>query len=840
MTKNEILALVEKVHALKKDASNTLPDNSYFLEENTVLCYPRVAGDSRYPYYNDGLQIFAHTSGYIDCTKGAYSIFRIQHFNEDAPIAFFAGEKEGETFFPVSVTGAARQLTEKNVERYIIYTPVCAYYITETEKAVFALRVYVDRSSHLRFSLCAINRKEAREIYLSSYFDPMLSYEIAEKFYMRMGKFSYHYDNGSFLLYRRAKGGVFNCLTINSAAEGTVTARYSTTARREARGRAGACLANSVPLLTGRYDQQIAATNTTDIAIASEMVHFHLEEGGFACIHYEMLSTESKEEAEEFLGNTIDVRAEDAALQQRIPEEKAVFDRLKIRFENWHNDGIHTDVLNNFIKCVQRQISLCALGDNYADYLLGIRDVFQQVEAALIWQPKEARRQIARVMNFILEDGRPPRQISFPSKERPIPQMDLRPFIDQGFWIISAIHTYLAYTDDFSILEEECGYYKALATMGPLENSTQRDDILRHLIRILDFLISNLDEETHCIHVLFGDWNDALDAMGHTTDKGKEYGTGVSVMATQQLYLAIEQLCEILKKTGQYTDRIAEYEAIRDQVAKGFMKYAVDSNQEGEKRVMHGWGDKRSYFVGSYKDYDGKSRISLTAQAFFAISDMVKRYPEMKEDIVKNILSLDSKYGLLTFAPEFEYYSPEVGRISGIMKGSAENSCAYIHAGTFAIMALFMMGHSKEAWEQFQKSLIISHPNATLTTFVMPNSYCYNEEFYTDGISMGDWYTGSGAVVVKELIRNGFGILPTLEGLSIAPPKYMPADQAEITLPIKGAEVTVQYRNKGEGTRKIYLNGTALPLIYDGISDTQTAFIPKDSLGKTATILITD
>lgn len=311
-------------------------------------------------------------------------------------------------------------------------------------------------------------------------------------------------------------------------------------------------------------------------------------------------------------------------------------------------------------------------------------------------------------------------------------------------------------------------------------------------------------------------------------------------MATQQLYLALEHMTDILRKTGKYQERISEYEAIRDQVAAGFIKNAVVTSETEGKRVVHGWGDKQSYYVGSYKDFDGKSRLSLTANSFYAISNMVNRYPEFKEDIVKNILSLDSKYGLITFYPEFEYYSPEVGRISGIMKGSAENSCAYIHASTFAIMALFMMGHSEEAWNQFQKSLIISHPNATLTTFVMPNSYCYNEEFHTDGISMGDWYTGSGAVVIKELIKNGFGIIPTLDGLTVAPPKYMPTDSAEITLEIKGADVTVKYANKNEGKRRIYLNGDELSLTHDAISDTEAAFISKENLGTKATILITD
>ena len=38
--------------------------------------------------------------------------------------------------------------------------------------------------------------------------------------------------------------------------------------------------------------------------------------------------------------------------------------------------------------------------------------------------------------------------------------MDLRPFIDQGVWVISTIVTYLKLNGDFGFLGEVCGYYE--------------------------------------------------------------------------------------------------------------------------------------------------------------------------------------------------------------------------------------------------------------------------------------------------------------------------------------------------------------------------------------------
>ncbi len=846
MTKSEILKLVEKVHKLDKCRKTALPDHSYFLEEDTIVCYPRRYGDSRYPYYQDGLVLFAHTSGYMDCVDGMFNIFPSSDYNEDASVAFFGGEKQGEHFVPVSVTGAARQLFEEEIERYTVFTPVCGYYIAETKQGIYALRVYVDKGRHLRFSFGAVNTGEKRNIYLASFFEPMLRYKASEGYFDRMTKYGEHLDNGSYLMMSRNK--TFDCLAVRVHMEGNVTESHFTTAKKTVLGRKGGCLTNALSFAKGCFEEQIPKTNTTDIPVASDMVHFELEEGGFACIHYEMLVTDSLDTAKEFLGACTDAKVdfgyrntkkEDEALLAHLAEGRKIFGRLQISFEDWYQDTLHPDVVNAFLKCVQRQISFCALGKNYAGPMLGIRDVFQQLETALIWQKDEVRAQIVRVMNYILEDGRAPRQISFPTEEMPVPEMDLRPFIDQGFWIISTLHTYLAYTDDFSILDEVCGYYRAEETYGPLSKSEIRDSLLCHLIKIAEFLIGNLDDKTHCIHALYGDWNDALDGLGGT-DEGKEFGDGVSVMATLQLYLALEQICDILGHTEKYPELVLYYEAARERIARGFLEQAVVENEKQEKRIAHGWGDKQAYYVGSFCDYDGKSRISLTANAFYAISGMVKRWPEFKEDIVKNILSLDSRYGLLTFLPCFEGDSPEVGRIADITPGTYENACAYVHAGTFGVMALFLMGHSKEAWEMLEKTMVISHPNATRTTFVMPNSYCESEEYFADGDSMGDWYTGSGTVLIKEIIRNGFGIQPELDGLKIAPARFMPCKKAEISLEIKGSQVTLRYENRGEGKRRMYLGEQELVLGYDDIADVEIAVIDREQLEDCAVITVMD
>lgn len=99
--------------------------------------------------------------------------------------------------------------------------------------------------------------------------------------------------------------------------------------------------------------------------------------------------------------------------------------------------------------------------------------------------------------------------------------MDLRPFIDQGVWVISTIVTYLKLTGDFGFLGEVCGYYEIVDEKKRLvKKSEEQDTVLDHMLRIMNWLLDKTDPRTGCIRVLFGDWNDALDGLGTSPGSG--------------------------------------------------------------------------------------------------------------------------------------------------------------------------------------------------------------------------------------------------------------------------------------------------------------------------------
>lgn len=121
-------------------------------------------------------------------------------------------------------------------------------------------------------------------------------------------------------------------------------------------------------------------------------------------------------------------------------------------------------------------------------------------------------------------------------------------------------------------------------------------------------------------------------------------------------------------------------------------------------------------------DSDGKKRYGVNAYSFWCISEMIQRNPLMKKDILKAYNILDSKYGIETFEPYFPADMKGVGRIVDLTPGTYENSCAYIHATMFAVMALFKIGEPKRAWEQIKKlflSVIIRSAKRLLLCLIL-------------------------------------------------------------------------------------------------------------------------
>lgn len=794
----EIKDLLQKVRSLraggKEQTAGKLPSNCYFLSADEVVCFPRAFGDSRYPYAYDGLTLWAHASGNLKIEESAFNVLLDWENTGEPNMAFFFGLPDSNGYFPVSITGAAKQAREQNIKRYIMYTPFAAYYVTESDILDGCVKLSVDSNKNVLIKIELHNKSDrAVKTYLSAYLNLYLRHGSTQNIETKWYKSCRAIEDGflfvtseypsrnvqmrHFAKVRRDYSGEVHCTTSSVGFKGAQSNQ----------------LYAAESLFLGEIVQEKNYTEFTENAVAADLLPLTLKAGESVSLAYTIAISDDEQTAES--------NAEKA--EKEIENVYADIPAFSIKTDG----SVNETTLAYFLHNVLRQTEFCSRAKNYAGELIGIRDIFQQLECAPLWIPEYCRGKIVEALGFLGEDGRAPRQYTYPRDQGVPPKMDLRKFIDQGVWVISTVYTYLAVTNDFSILNEQCGYYR----LGDdsVEYSDERDSVLVHLLKISDYLISNLDGETNCLHALYGDWNDALDGLGKTEEQGKAFGTGVSIMATMQLYKNLHELCEILTHEKQFSNKVQEYHATAKRIENGLCKYAIESDGKGHKKILHGWGDKRSYKVGSFCDNDGVSRDSATSNAFWVLSGMNEK-EDMKRCILQAFGRLDSKYGIKTFEPYFAPDNDKVGRIIYLPKGTAENAATYIHATLFAIWALYRLGESEKAEEQLKKILPLTHKFISTTPFVMPNSYVYNEEKGFDGESMSDWFTGSGAVLGKVLFFGVLGLHLDLNGVTVAPAKSTLFRELKTVLRVKGGELKISYKNTGAGKRKITVNGKAI------------------------------
>ncbi|MDE7082703.1 MAG: hypothetical protein K2O89_03260 [Clostridia bacterium] len=845
MFKDKILEFLDLEEQLNGSVDfqrcRAIPEKCYYLSDGVILCYPRSTGDSRYPYSADGFTLWAYSSGYMSLNESTFYYVLPADEGKEPYIAFFGGLERENGFEPFSITGAARIAMQK-IKRFTVYTTEAVYYIAKTDEAVFFLRAFVSKDKQAIFSVGAIN-KSGKEIKctLSSFFNCLLMHQAGESVETKWFKQCQTTENG--FIFESIEDvdrttHLQNYGVINRAVNANVIYCEHTSSRSDFAGGKNNSISCATPLFTGHFEKCKKICKFGDTAAAGDIYCVELAKDGFAQIDYvaeayfdEKKATDAVRSISPKFADEICTEAEKLNLLRENGENA-----LKMSFGKCLDGDINGETFTKFVHSVQRQTEFAALAKNSGVSLLGVRDVVQQMEAALLWRPTECRAKFLELLNFIDPSGRAPRQYSIPAKGA-LPQMDTRAFIDQGVWIITAMRTYLSFTGDYSILDEECGYYKIVGK-NRVEEVEERNSVAEHLVRIADYLINNMDSETGCLRALYGDWNDALDGLGVSRNPDEEYGSGVSVMASLQLYRNLGEMIEIAERTGDKFKQKHRYISARKRLKNGLLKYAIET-ENGERKILHGWGDGRSYKVGSFNDVDGESRDGLTANAFWIISSAYLWDKSIKKDVLASYKRLDSKYGLKTFEPYFKKGTPGVGRIVNLPKGTAENGAVYVHAAMFGIWSLYGMGESAKAWEQLKKVLPLTHELITTTPFIMSNSYAYNEELGLDGESMSDWFTGSANVLIKALVWYLFGITPDLDGVKINPAVFFPFENAEIRLKVKGKVINLTYRKTG-GKRTFKLNEKTVNTFDDAATEAPALYLTESELAEENFIEVCD
>lgn len=885
--------------AVQGGKNRRLPGNVAFMADGRVLCREREFGDSRYPYGTDGFNFWISASGLMRGNRGLYFLFLPALDGDEPPIAFFAGYRApGTSSFvshsllpvPFIPSGEARI-----VDRYSVIGHDATYFVAETPEMLSVVRVFVEQTrsdhAHINFSTLIENHSgEPLDVYLSSYMNPFCRHQFVEtnedcwfkkiqidpstvetsvnrvdeanndvvlpSFVVSTNEDMDRFRSiCNYSLIRRSvslcnAGGVFQPMVVrqsqgpagDSGKSGNVLTTEVCTSRQTYVGSMRRSLGSASFLDTGSFVHEVPLTVFKETAVAGDLLRMNLPADNYLRTNHVFSTPDSQDILDLELSRPLRTNDVDRAFQlvSKTTNQTGDLD-LRVRAET--SPEINAETFNKFLPYLKKQVSICALLKGYmhpsANSLIGFRDVLQAVEGHLLDQPKESRAKFLETLGHVLVDGRCPRQYSLPVQGSP-GQADLREFVDQGVWAISTVYSYLATTGDFSLLDEVVGYHQASpADENTTTPASERDTVLEHLLRIMDYLSAKRNSETGLVLALYGDWNDALDGLGISSAPDKQFGSGVSVMTSLQFYQCCKEIIEILRRhqAERFSTQIEKYEALRQQLREGLLNFAV-VEQDGHRKILHGWGDRRSYLVGSFSDSDGLSRDGLTSNAFWVLSGMLEEDPSMRQHILSALERLDSTYGLRTFEPGFAPDAPGVGRITKLPRGTAENGAVYVHATTFGIAALFKMGQPERAWEQIRKILPFSphHKQPSHSPFVMPNSYVDNLQLDLAGQSMNDWQTGCSNVLLKLLVKHVFGFEPQLDCLRIAPATWHPFTSLEFNGVAHGKNIRIEHHFDAVSEREFYLNCNQLEALpKDKMAEALVAYIPYEELADVET-----
>lgn len=434
------------------------------------------------------------------------------------------------------------------------------------------------------------------------------------------------------------------------------------------------------------------------------------------------------------------------------------------------------NIMNNWLK---KQVDCCIVGKK------GVRDNLQIAVALLSYRQEKAKEEIIECLRHQFKDGH--------SVLTWYPYDDTR-YSDQPFWIIWAVCELVKETGDYSLLD----------TMIEYQDGGEAS-MLEHVQAAVNRLLEDKGRNG-LIKIYFADWNDALNV---TTDPEAE-----SVMLSHQCCLALRELSVLMKKIGN--DSYAGYLLEEYEVLKSRINQAA---WDGEW-YMRALGDGEN--IGSKAS--AGSKIYLNAQTWAVLAGVPDEARQGK--VLNAIDSMEHDFGFPLNLPAYSEYSPDVGRMSGMLPGLFENGGVYCHATGFKILMDCAVGRGQKAFETLKKIMPDSDLNPSANSgaepYVFTNCYSTHPKYY--GKSYWSWTTGTSAWVMMGLYEGMLGVKRAYDGLQIDPCFPPHWDKAEMTRTFRGARYHILIENPEHLSRAELvvtvdgevLDGNIVPVFGDG------------------------
>jgi len=483
--------------------------------------------------------------------------------------------------------------------------------------------------------------------------------------------------------------------------------------------------------------------------------------------------SESINEARETALKYFDKTSLEEALQETIQHCFNKYNSLSVKTPN----NKINNIMNNWLK---KQVECCIVGKK------GVRDNLQIGVALLGYMQEKAKAEIIECLRHQFRDGH--------AVLTWFPYDDTR-YSDQPFWIIWAVCELIKETGDYSLLAMDIEYQDG-------GSATMLEHVKAAVNRLLDDKGPN-----NLIKIWFADWNDALNI---TTDPEAE-----SVMLSEQFCLGLKELSLLmnrLKNTEYASYLINEYCILKDAIntvawdGEWYMR-AISINENIGSITSHG------------------SKIFINAQSWAVLADIPG--PDRLPLVLKSIDSMEHDFGFPLNKPPYEDYSPNVGRMSGMLPGLFENGGVYCHATGFKIVMDCKVGRGEEALKTLLKIMPDSYLNPSSISgaepYVFTNCYSTHPKYY--GKSYSSWTTGTSAWSMMGLYEGILGIKRSYDGLMIDPCFPPQWDKAEATREFRGSKYHIVIENPdhvSKGTLLVSVDsknifGNILPLFTDKI-----------------------
>ena len=441
----------------------------------------------------------------------------------------------------------------------------------------------------------------------------------------------------------------------------------------------------------------------------------------------------------------------------------------------------------------------------------GVRDAANDFEGMLCYDKQMCKGVIENIFSKQRGDGWYPRQVPFGTGTK----FDLREFVDSACFFTEYVYDYLAYTGDYSILENKYGYYDC---------ETQESG-LTHLKKGMDYLLSDDALGVHgLVKMRGGDWLDCLSGAG-------KKGRGESVMVSCQLVMCLKYLVEILNKVGQVNE-VEKYEKAGYRLKNAINKAAFNG------RFYNAVYTDNDTWLFSEKDEDGEERVYVPTNAYAVISGVASG---KENEIFNEIAKLKTSDGYKLFSkPLGGKFIDGIGKMGtgDFQPYFAENGSVYNHGSQcFLIRALAKAGRYEEISDVLGYALPLyadkHSPEKTCSApYAITNCYHLVPSFY--GRSGFSFLTGSVAMIERAVYSWVFGLNFALNNIVITPCVPQEYANAEITTPFNGHNLTIKYVGYGAQIEIAEISGKSFDVSAEG----RSVLIDKALITDDLTIII--